>query len=624
MRRDLLALTPDKLAALANRGLVKRAQKMVAEAPPSLEMLEDGTLVARDGEVETRLPAGVALTETSCSCQARMCRHRLAAVLAYAALGQTRADQTLWSPGEFSDDQLEQLLGSRGLSRARSLASQGLVGEICHEEVPTVRLATTTVRFLVEGHPEHARCDCQQRTACPHVALAVWLWRAAEGRPGKASLGSETIEAEGWGPALEAVHQLLGEGVAQAGPGLLARLERQAANFGRCGWVWPGDLVSELAEHLRLYQGRSAAYSADGLCLLLTEVEARARASSSQGACPARVVLGLEEAQETSLDHLDLVGLGARLRPGSQGVLAEVYLADPASATVLVMKKEFQGSTAPEVANLRLAPEARLAALAAGRLVTGQARRRPNRQLMLGRSRLGKTTVTPQAGHWHVLPPPLLVEDFSLFRRELDSHPPALIRARLLAEGVRVVRVAAVGSLGYARATQTLSAELLDHQGVSLLLRREHRAVVPGALDALAAALEQGPAYVSGRVDYQGGLHLDPLALVTDRVVVPDLCEPGQAEVAAWAGPPPDPLEAALTASQQLLVEASQRGLRQLGEEWSQRAEAQSVVLGEFGLASLAESLARLSRSRTAVDWLDCALRAELTGLCLAGCHNPS
>ncbi|MCA9790204.1 MAG: SWIM zinc finger family protein [Candidatus Eremiobacteraeota bacterium] len=623
MRSDLLALSPDKLAALANRGLVKRAQKMVAEAPPRLELLEDGTLLARDGEVETRLPAGVPLTETTCSCQARMCRHRLAAVLAYAAQGQSRALR-VWSPGEFSDDALERLMGSRAFARARAEARRGLVGEIGSEEVPTVRLATTTIRFLVEGHLEHARCDCQQRTACPHLALAVWLWQAAEGKPGKISLGAETIQAEGWEPALEAVHQLLSEGVAQAGPGLLASLERQASGLERLGWVWPSDLMRDLAESLQAYQARSAAYSADGLRLLLTEVEARARASQGESACPARVVLGLEQAGETSLDHLDLVGLGARLRPAGQGVLAEVYLADPASATVLVLRKELQGNTGPEVANQRMAPEARLAAVAAGRLVTGQARRRPNRQLLLGRSRLGKTTVTPQAGQWQVLPPPLLVDDYSLFLDELKSQPPALIRARLLAEGVRVVRVAQVGSVGYSRATQTLTAELLDGGGRVLLLRREHRAVAPGALDALAAALEQGPGYVSGRVDYQGGLHLDPLAVVTDRVVVPDLTEEGPGPLAGWAGAPPDPLEAVLEACQQLLTEAGQRGLRQLGEDWCERLMVSAGRVGQFGLASLAEAMRKLSSSRTAVDWLDCALKVELSGLCLAGCHNPS
>ena len=59
-RTDLLALTPDTLAALANRGLVKRAAKdLDAGAGPDLEVTGDHTVHGRfpDG-TETRLPPG--------------------------------------------------------------------------------------------------------------------------------------------------------------------------------------------------------------------------------------------------------------------------------------------------------------------------------------------------------------------------------------------------------------------------------------------------------------------------------------------------------------------------------------------------------------------------------------
>ena len=87
IRADLLALTPDKLAALSNRGLVKRAQKMLEEGQgPTLETLADGTVVARDGPVETTLPPGVPIEDARCTCNSlTICRHRIAAVLAYAS-----------------------------------------------------------------------------------------------------------------------------------------------------------------------------------------------------------------------------------------------------------------------------------------------------------------------------------------------------------------------------------------------------------------------------------------------------------------------------------------------------------------------------------------------------------
>src|SRR5262245_47922847 len=93
-RADLLALTPDALARLANVGLVKRAQKeLESGAAPALVEEPDGTVVAtaRD-RATTRLPPGVALKQATCTCgAAQVCRHRIAAVLAYQAASAASA-----------------------------------------------------------------------------------------------------------------------------------------------------------------------------------------------------------------------------------------------------------------------------------------------------------------------------------------------------------------------------------------------------------------------------------------------------------------------------------------------------------------------------------------------------
>ncbi|MFD7256670.1 hypothetical protein [Streptomyces sp. NPDC059874] len=85
-RTDLLALDFDTLAALANRGLVKRAAKELdagAGAVPSVEA--DGTLVGvfPDG-TRVSLPPGAGLDQGTCTCGAPgICRHRLGLVLAW-------------------------------------------------------------------------------------------------------------------------------------------------------------------------------------------------------------------------------------------------------------------------------------------------------------------------------------------------------------------------------------------------------------------------------------------------------------------------------------------------------------------------------------------------------------
>ncbi|MFC4119980.1 hypothetical protein [Nonomuraea zeae] len=81
MRTDLLGLTTDSLAALTNRGLVKRAGK---EAGPELRTDADGTVHGDfPGGPATSLPPG-GLDVARCTCGATgVCRHVIGVILAY-------------------------------------------------------------------------------------------------------------------------------------------------------------------------------------------------------------------------------------------------------------------------------------------------------------------------------------------------------------------------------------------------------------------------------------------------------------------------------------------------------------------------------------------------------------
>ncbi|MER7619537.1 hypothetical protein ABT361_48100, partial [Nonomuraea wenchangensis] len=89
MRTDLLALTTDSLAALTNRGLVKRAAK---EATPELRLDADGTVHGGfPGGPDTSLPPG-GLDAARCTCGAiGVCRHVIAVILTYQTLPITPA-----------------------------------------------------------------------------------------------------------------------------------------------------------------------------------------------------------------------------------------------------------------------------------------------------------------------------------------------------------------------------------------------------------------------------------------------------------------------------------------------------------------------------------------------------
>ena len=88
MRDDLLALTPEAVAALTNAGLAKRAVRdLPAGRLPAMHETEDGTVTATfdDGQVAS-LPRGAPLRLAACTCVAtETCRHRVTAVLAYRA-----------------------------------------------------------------------------------------------------------------------------------------------------------------------------------------------------------------------------------------------------------------------------------------------------------------------------------------------------------------------------------------------------------------------------------------------------------------------------------------------------------------------------------------------------------
>jgi hypothetical protein len=268
-RADLAALTPEAVAALANLGLVKRAQRELAEGKgPTLE--EDEAACVRgaspDGAVVT-WPPGASLRDARCTCGATgACRHRVAVALAYAAFARAGASATVgtavgptldvaapkptpdtthdakadteadteadtkvsastarvepsaeahgrgesppWSPSSLDDEALARALGKRTLEAARAQRARGLVvrARLAAGEPPTAALPTCTVRFFVPGELAFAKCDCVEGGKCAHVALACWAFREAE-RRGPLD-GERTIEL-GASAGAEAFAELL-------------------------------------------------------------------------------------------------------------------------------------------------------------------------------------------------------------------------------------------------------------------------------------------------------------------------------------------------------------------------------------------------------------------------------
>ncbi|MFE1408055.1 hypothetical protein ACFW5D_31460 [Streptomyces sp. NPDC058770] len=639
-RPDLLALTPDTLAQLANRGLVKRATKELdTGTAPALTTDPDTTLRARfpDGTTAA-LPPGTGLENGTCSCAAPgVCRHLVGLVLAYqreAASGREGTERTDdgnaasapvadWSPGATDDEALAAAAGARPLAAARRSFDRGYAAVVHrpspeHPE-PRVELPTCTVRFPVPGEIAYALTDATPTLRGEVLALAVWAFRAADAagtgeRSVTVQVGGGPAAPPSAGPAMdtaaELADELLMEGVAHLGPVLGGALARAGADLAARSLHWPAGALTDLVDQLIAYADRDAHYRPESVAALLTEVHARRRAAALPG------VLGTREAGDTPLRRVRLVSLGCRVHGTPRALVSEVYFAHPGAGAVLVLRKTWTAAEGKELSGHLLAARRVLAtglgALATGSLVSENVRRTASRVLTVGRGRLGTSTVTPVGTAWTELPEPLLVRDLSALTAGWAGRPPRLIRPRVEAESVHVIALSAVESVGYDPAEQRVEAVVRDVSGTSALLTSTYRPECPGALDALTAALEDGATHVSGAVHRTAeGVTIDPIAVLTPAgVIVPDLA-PGDGSTALAAAPrcPSDPLTAALEEALSALSAVPHSGLRHLTVPARSHIEGAATTLSRTGLVRAAALV------RAFIDALDGGAETDGTGL---------
>lgn len=619
MRADLLALTPESLAALANAGLVKRAQKELQQGKaPAVAEDGDGVVTGtfEDGAVARLLP-GVPLRDCPCSCGATsICRHRVATALAYASTAEPAVEPvSAWSPGTIADDSLRTRLGARTFDRALQKRARSVI-EIRRDAVPSASLSTCTVRFLVAGDLAHASCDCEARHDCEHVALAVWAFREADAKsPDARSLIVELPSAGGApqpsGDALDEAVSLAADvivtGVVNTTESLAQRFALTKKSLAAGGLTWPLTAVEDLEESLSAYRSRSSRFHTSDVAEVLTELYARRDAVRRGGEVPARAILGEGEALETRLDLARLVGLGVRIEADGRDRHAEVYLADPQTAAVLVLRKRFatpETETPPDAAALasrRVASGVILSGAATGQIVTRVARRLASRVVVLGESRGGVTSVLPQEGHWEQIPAPLRVSRFAGLKTSWSVRAPRFLRPRIVAEDVHILEIASVTGIAYLPGSQTLVATLIDAAGDSLELARPWRAVAPRALDVWAALLRGHYGqlrYLSGEIQRgPHGLEVSPLAAVAGRFIVPELEKdsPPAAIPSARATSPTDPLSDAASTAISVLESLAHHGLRYASPAIHARVRTASTALDTAGLTTTAQHLHALA-----------------------------
>lgn len=639
LRTDLMDLGADALTALANPGFVKRAQKDVAAGVlPRLEQDADGTVHAYfDDAIHTSMGTGVSLRDALCNCTASgMCRHRVTLVLAYQAghAGAAQANDAApasqaasWSPASFDDDALAAAVTPQVLEQARKLALERPLATAITGSVPAVVLPMSQVRFFSSTGLAHARCDCHVGIGCAHVVLAIWAFRQArQSHPGAVEV---TLEVAPFGIAsLEApvalmltpaaiqvrqqVHDWLWslwrDGASQPLLALEARYEVLMAELSQLGWTWVREDLDMVWHILNALERRSNRFSMDDLvgagAQLYLRLQGAAHADATPGArLPASQILGIGQQGEVALDKLRLISLGMTCWRDDASEGASIVYADPDTQTACVLERAWPRSAdTAEAADSLLSRRVAgfpLRLLAGGQIVTRAARRRANASLELGTKAQHTNVLALSPKAWDGLLAPLKFESLGALLAHLRSRPPAGIRSGEAGGNWHVIDLTGL-TLNYWAwdgAQQTLFARWFDSAELPLNARLVYQSLAPGAVDALASALDGDWGEVlaiAGPVSLeQGGVAITPVSVLTERRAIVLALEPKAPQEMALQEIPieADPNQALLRESHILLGQLLRQGLRHMPPALRSRLEAQAKQLDDAGYANAARLL---------------------------------
>ncbi|HLV97439.1 MAG TPA: SWIM zinc finger family protein [Ktedonobacterales bacterium] len=333
------ALDDEMLAALANKGLLRRAQKDMETSKPELqEERADALFFSIPGESCTVTLPAAGPAKASCTCPADgCCRHILSATLFLRAQAQQApADAPEAAPASAEaapqPDELLQLNENDLIAWAtRPLYRQAVddlaFGEleiVIETEGKTTRFRfpqyNLVVRWITGSGLDSLICSCKQRPACKHAVAAILFYQAQHGKPLPAP-EKKVLEARAGTPrtreeVLESVQKTLAEMIALG----LGRLSRTTEGrfvtlaISAHGVDLPEleRLLRTLSDHLSWHLNRDV--RANTLQLLSAAARSYALAfalAHAQGVPPAALV-GEHRMRYHDIANLELVGVGAQ------------------------------------------------------------------------------------------------------------------------------------------------------------------------------------------------------------------------------------------------------------------------------------------------------------------------
>ncbi|MBC7880409.1 MAG: hypothetical protein H7Y37_03685 [Anaerolineae bacterium] len=533
-RSDLVSLTADDLAELANRGLLKRAQKELEVQPPTygVEESADQTVIVRwnDAAVCT-LPPSTVLSDRQCTCSATsICRHLVGAVLAYQQWITTEtplsAVATSWNPGQIADSQLDIYFKKSALSQIRQQYSFGQVIELLRSTKPMARFHTLahTVRFLVPEDLRYTRCDCTETAPCRHVPMAIWAFRelAEEKTSGLVETGVPPAIPENLLADLETgLATLLEVGFASLSSAPVARLRRLETQCRTAYLIWPAEILAELSHEYERYNQRDARFSAAQAVEHIAELCMRIDAITNQPEnLPQLFVRGSQTDRVSEVGSARLIGLGCGVVKRHRSVRVINYLQDSASGEVIVIARDFPDGENPrsfaELARTPVLKGATFAALGSGQALIKGGKRTPDHQFLPGRA---PATLNPQSFTWEQLKAPVLVENLEELQLHLSTLPPKALRPRRLGENFHVLPVVSIESLEFSTIDQVVRSQCKDREGHCFWLHHPFTSRSRSGTEALMQHLaESAPRFIAGLVSLgANGIIVEPTALIFEQ-----------------------------------------------------------------------------------------------------------
>lgn len=565
-RSDLLALTPDDLATLSNRGTVKRAQRELDEVTCEVEECPNGDLVFIWSDGATcRFPSGKSVHEAICSSGlSGISRHIIRSVLAYqrrsavsvelspSSVGDsvlsntsplisssvdvpTRVSIQAWDPGTITDEELMARFRKPAIAQARKRFEQGVIVELTRGTKPVARFLdeVIVVRFPVPGDLRYVTADCAESLLPTWVPLSVWAFRELPPDRVGGLLCLQQAELPIPKDHLRLLEGLLGElvcdgisGVAVSWSQRLARLEPQLRDEGL---IWPAELVEQLLHQYEMYTKHDARFDPQQSLQLVGELVIRSRAIlSGTRAVPQQLIRGSRSDRSSEIAGGRFMGVGLEVRPGPKHTTLRAYLQDVDSGNAVAVERTYADPapksgeavrTYAELAGLALLRGTTLAGIASSQLLLQSGKRTPAGHLVLPRTASSLTT-HPQSYQWENLKPPLAVENFEQLRARLECLPPQCLRPRRCTENLHVVALSGADEICFDVAQQRLTARLHDSQGATARLVHPFHSRGRQAFDELKNALEQRCQqlrYISGHIRTTGaGLEIQPICLVFD------------------------------------------------------------------------------------------------------------